>query len=214
MKSITNSFLAGCIFPLLFPPSAAQAEGPLPECKLQGEQDARESTGTLYRPSLEGLFRQFETDPAGKDLHFVVGRLNDFGIGDSDWPHWESIRKSQQEWAEASPRIAWVNTDDLSDGINKKGETVEIELHDTRDGYRIFGERLAEAAISLIQTRREDSSQAALTPEWTRFFNLLVFELCGRVWAGYGLVGDPRELAEDAGGSLRACSGRLQPCDA
>lgn len=118
---------------------------------MQGEQDTREPTGTLYRASLEGLFQQFETDLERDDLHFVIGRLSDFGIGNGSWPHWEAIRKVQVEVAESSPRIAWVDTDDLNDGLNKKGETVENDLHYTKAGYSAFGRRLAEAAISLIR---------------------------------------------------------------
>jgi hypothetical protein len=127
---------------------------------MRGEQDAREPTGTLYRSSLERLFRQFATDLGREDLNFVLGRLSDFGLGNDRWPHWEAIRRDHQELAEASPRIAWVNTDDLNDGLNKKGEVVENGLHYTRDGYRIFGERLAEAAVSLIRKQAEDSSEA------------------------------------------------------
>lgn len=117
---------------------------------MQGEQDARESTGNLYRASLEGLIRQFESDLGRKDLNCVIGRLSDFGIGNRDWPHWDSIRKCQQEVAESSNRFTWVNTDDLNDGINKRGKFVENELHYTKKGYQVFGNRLAKAAISLI----------------------------------------------------------------
>ena len=61
--------------------------------------------------------------------------------------------------AEELPSGAWVDTDDLNDGLQSrrvKGggmETVEVsnDLHYTDKGYEVFSERLAEASIKLIR---------------------------------------------------------------
>ncbi len=118
---------------------------------MQGERDAGEPTGHLYRSSLEGLFRQLEEDLGRNDVNFVIGRLSDFGLDQTNRPYWTAIRKAQVELAETSSRIKWVDTDDLNDGANKKGEQVHNDLHYTKAGYDLFGRRLAEAAIHLVQ---------------------------------------------------------------
>ena len=46
---------------------------------------------------------------------------------------------------------AWVDTDDLNNTTDKAGNP-RNDVHYTREGYRIFGKRLAEKAIQLIAT--------------------------------------------------------------
>ena len=62
-----------------------------------------------------------------------------------------AIRKIQVEVAEAGPRMAWVNTDDLNDVAGKDGQGTRNDLHYSSAGYETFGTRLAEAAIRLIK---------------------------------------------------------------
>ena len=72
---------------------------------------------------------------------------------------WVAIRELQVKLAEELPSGAWVDTDDLNDGLQSrrvKGggmETVEVsnDLHYTDKGYEVFAERLAEASIELIR---------------------------------------------------------------
>jgi hypothetical protein len=118
---------------------------------MQGERDAGEGNAKTYKASLQGLLRQLETDLGRKDIHFVIGRLSDFGLGKGDSPDWEPIRKIQVEVGEAGPRTAWVNTDDLNDLPNKNGQGTRNDLHYSKEGYALFGTRLAEAAIKLIK---------------------------------------------------------------
>jgi len=118
---------------------------------MQGEADAKAADGNRYKDAFEGLLHQLKTDLGREDLTVVIGRLSDFDMSDGKFPHWTMIRQIQVDLAESSDRIEWVDTDDLNDGINKRGEPVENELHYTPEGYRIFGERLAAAAIGLIQ---------------------------------------------------------------
>jgi hypothetical protein len=53
------------------------------------------------------------------------------------------VRRAQVEVAEAYPRGAWVDTDDLNGPTN--------DLHYTQDGYRELGVRLATEAVALIK---------------------------------------------------------------
>jgi len=52
--------------------------------------------------------------------------------------------------AESDPRLAWVNTDDLNDGANRRGKPTENDLHYSAEGYREFGRRMARNALALI----------------------------------------------------------------
>ena len=117
---------------------------------MQGERDAREKHGEVYAASLKGLIAQLAEDLGRKDINFVIGRLSDFDMGDKKYPHWTTVRKAQVKVAEADPRGAWVDTDDLNDGVNKKGKQIKNDLHYSVDGYQILGKRFAEKAIDLI----------------------------------------------------------------
>lgn len=118
---------------------------------MQGEKDAKEQHGEVYAASLKGLLTQLATDLGREEVNFVIGRLSDFDMNNEKYPHWTIVRKAQVEFAEADPRGAWVDTDDLNDGKNKKGKTIKDDLHYSVEGYRILGERFAESAIELIK---------------------------------------------------------------
>ena len=117
---------------------------------MQGENDAI-AHGDVYRESLLGLLQQLRDDLGREDIHYVIGRLSDHGIGHDKFPDWSRIREIQMDIAGASPRGAWVDTDDLNDGINRRWRWVKDDLHYTILGYRRFGIRLAETAIELIR---------------------------------------------------------------
>jgi hypothetical protein len=61
------------------------------------------------------------------------------------------VREAQVHVAESSPRGAWVDTDDLNDGLNRQGKEIEDDLHYAAEGYRELGERFAAAAIALVR---------------------------------------------------------------
>ena len=65
-----------------------------------------------------------------------------------------NIRKTQVEFAESYPRGAWVDTDDLND--KKVGDKIMHDLHYTPAGYKVLGERFADKAIALINTKPRD----------------------------------------------------------
>ena len=124
---------------------------------MQGEADAAGNQTKVYKASLDGLLNQLRSDLKRDDIHFVIGRLSDYTLDNNKHPEWPTMRKLQEDYANASPFGAWVNTDDLNN-MERNGQP-HNDVHYTGDGYRIFGERLAEKAIELIA-----ANQARLFP--------------------------------------------------
>jgi hypothetical protein len=119
---------------------------------MQGERDSRSmKNGSQYAVRLNALIEQIKTDLKYSEINYVLGRLSDYGINNEKAPAWTIIRDAQVEIAEKSVRGAWVNTEDLNDGINVQGHQIENDLHYSVEGYRLLGQRLAEAAISLVK---------------------------------------------------------------
>jgi hypothetical protein len=113
---------------------------------MQGESDLN---NTAYDTYLKELLGQLEADLAFKKINLVIGRISDAGLEGKNRQRSLAIRRIQQEFAEAHPRGAWVDTDDLND--LKDGEKVVHDLHYTKEGYQILGTRFAEKAIALIE---------------------------------------------------------------
>jgi hypothetical protein len=67
------------------------------------------------------------------------------------YPQWTLVREAQVEVAEGHPFATWIDTDDLNDGVNRRGAPITNDLHYSAAGYRIFGKRMADAAVKLIQ---------------------------------------------------------------
>jgi len=86
-----------------------------------------------------------------KDLNFVIGRLSDFDMKNARYPHWTMVRDAQVKVAEDSERGAWVDTDDLNDGKNRRGKEIKNDLHYSVNGYKTFGQPLADETIGLVQ---------------------------------------------------------------
>lgn len=122
---------------------------------MQGERDAREKHGDVYAASLQGVLDQLSADLKRKDINFVIGRLSDFDMNNKRYAHWTKIRDVQVEFAKKYPRGAWVDTDDLNDGKNRRGKEIKDDLHYSADGYVTFGKRLADAAIKLIHANED-----------------------------------------------------------
>ncbi len=125
---------------------------------MQGESDAG-ANGDLYEASLRRVIAQLQEDLGRKDIQIVLGRLSDNGLSakkkGNKVPDWGKIRDIQMRVASTWPQGgAWVDTDDLNDGVNAEGKTVQNDLHYTVQGYEIFGQRLADQAIALIQKRQ------------------------------------------------------------
>jgi len=118
---------------------------------MQGERDAREGLADRYIDSFEGIITQLEGDLRRKDINIVMGRLSDFDMENKTYPHWTRIRDLQVAFADSKANAAWVDTDDLNTGLNKQGNQIKDDLHYSVSGYKLFGERLAEKAIQLIE---------------------------------------------------------------
>ena len=118
---------------------------------MQGERDAREKFGEVYKKSLTGLYNQLSDDLNRNDINFIIGRISDFDMLNEKYLHWTMIRDIQVKVAESNPRFEWVNTDDLNDGLNRFGTEVINDLHMSEEGYILMGKRFAEKSIFLIE---------------------------------------------------------------
>ncbi len=118
---------------------------------MQGEEDARKQHGEVYAISLKGLLDQLGNDLGRNDINFVIGRISDFDLENEGYLHWTLVRKAQVEVAEADPHGAWVDTDDLNDGKNRKGKKIKNDLHYSAEGYKTLGKRFAEKSLALIK---------------------------------------------------------------
>ena len=118
---------------------------------MQGERVAREGLADRYIDSFEGIITQLEGDLRRKDINIVTGRLSDFDMENKTYPHWTRIRDLQVTFADSKANAAWVDTDSLNTGLNKQGNQIRDDLHYSVSGYKLFGGRLAEKAIQLIE---------------------------------------------------------------
>jgi glyoxylase-like metal-dependent hydrolase (beta-lactamase superfamily II) len=118
---------------------------------MQGERDAKEKFGDVYKVSLVGLYDQLSHDLKRKDINFVIGRISDFDMANEKYPQWTMVREIQVEVAKSNPRFDWVDSDDLNDGVNRNGKEIRNDLHMSANGYIILGDRFANSAIRLIK---------------------------------------------------------------
>lgn len=122
---------------------------------MQGERDAKMGWGSVYKESLLGLYQQVSDDLNRKDISFIIGRLSDYDLANKGYQEWTKLREIQVEVADSSERFRWVNTDDLNDGLNRKGRKISNDLHYSAEGYKILGTRFAESAIELVKANVE-----------------------------------------------------------
>lgn len=118
---------------------------------MQGERDAKEGHGSVYEASMKGLLKQVADDLAIKQVNVVIGRLSDFGLKKGGYKDWDAVRKAQVKVADDAVKGAWVDTDDLNDGKSRRGKEIKDDLHYSKEGYVVFGQRLADEAIKLIE---------------------------------------------------------------
>ncbi len=120
---------------------------------MQGERDAKEGHASVYKASFNGLLNQIKTDLKIERLNYVIGRLSDYGNNNAGYKDWNAMREVLVALADESPQGAWVDTDDLNDGVNRGGKKISNDLHYSAEGYVIFGQRLADKAIELINKK-------------------------------------------------------------
>lgn len=113
---------------------------------MQGERDAKEHLYGHYEEAFLGLLDQLKSDLQVKEIHYVIGRLSDAGLGKKDW---DNIREIQQKLGAAGPRSAWVNTDDLNDDTTPSKQN---DLHYSAAGYDILANRYVEKVKELLES--------------------------------------------------------------
>ncbi len=121
---------------------------------MQGERDAKSGQDAVYEASLRGLIKQLRTDLQRDDVNVVIGRLSDHAM---DTPGWVRVREAQVAVAEADPRGAWIDTDDLNDKPEKGGKR-QNSLHHSAEGYRVMGERFGKKAIELVNKKAHEET--------------------------------------------------------
>lgn len=113
---------------------------------MQGEADGMQSGyGSAYRAALEGMIGQLKKDLGRDDIDVIIGRISDLYVKNPQYPDWDMVREAEVDYAEKTPRTAWIDTDDMNDTKIGNG------LHYTADGYQKLGERFAAKAIEMIQ---------------------------------------------------------------
>ena len=117
---------------------------------MQGERDAKTNLAAAYEESMRTLIANLRKDLAAPDLNFVIGRLSDFSTN----AQWEAVRQAQVKVAMSDPRGAWVDTDDTNN--KRKNGKPHNDLHYTKEGYDLFGQRLARQAVRLIMGQKPD----------------------------------------------------------
>ncbi len=117
-------------------------------CWMQGERDAKEKLSAAYKDAMTQLIKNLRRDLEQPKMAFVIGRLSDCLASD----HWNAVRKAQVAVAKEDPLGAWVDTDDLNDKV--KGGRKRNDLHYTKEGYALFGHRLARQAKALADGRK------------------------------------------------------------
>ena len=120
---------------------------------MQGESDRALTHARRYAHAFDLLKAQMEQDLGRKDIRWVIGRLSDYRIEDPKRDGWRLVRATQEAIADADPYAVWVDTDDLNDRTTFLRRKYN-DLHYTKKGYHILGERFAAAAIGLIKNRK------------------------------------------------------------
>jgi len=122
---------------------------------MQGERDAKMGWGKLYEKALLGLHTQLAKDLKWKknDLGFVIGRLSDFDISNKRYPHWTMVREAQEQVANSNKNFFLVNTDDLNDGLSRKGKAIKDDLHYSAQGYKELGRRFAKFCLTIANQK-------------------------------------------------------------
>jgi hypothetical protein len=100
------------------------------------------------------LYDQLNDEIERKDMNFVIARLSDFDMSNEKYPHWTMIRNVQEKVGDSNLRFAWINMDDLNDGVDRKVKEIQNDLNMSKDGYVTLGKRFAEKSIELIEANK------------------------------------------------------------
>lgn len=125
-------------------------------CWMQGERDAKTGLAAAYERALTQLIANLRRDLRCPALNVVIGRLSDHAPGPDLQAGWDTVRAIQMKVARETVHGAWVDTDDLNDKL-EDGKPVD-DLHYTKAGYALFGQRLARQAVRLIRGEPPDAA--------------------------------------------------------
>ena len=121
-------------------------------CWMQGERDAKSGLESVYESALKQLITNLRRDLKRPDLNVVIGRISDHSPPE-DWREgWDKVRQIHVKIANEDLHGAWVDTDDLNNKV-KRGKPAN-DLHYTKEGYVLFGKRLARQAVALINGKQ------------------------------------------------------------
>jgi hypothetical protein len=96
------------------------------------------------------VLEQIKKDLDIEEIHFVVGRINEYWLDPNQFPDGKLIRELQVKLGESHENGAWIDTNDLNRGINPWGGYSLNDGHFPPPGYRVMGQRFAKAACLLI----------------------------------------------------------------
>lgn len=114
---------------------------------MQGESDAGRDLAAAYEKSFKTLYNKLKTDLGVEKMHFVIGRISDFGLHGESKEGWQRMREVQVHLAESDPLGAWIDTDDLNGGDEK---IPHGELHYPREQCPKLGERFGKKALEQL----------------------------------------------------------------
>lgn len=117
---------------------------------MQGESDAGRDLGVAYEKSFNALLSLLKSDLQIEKMHFVIGRISDFGLHGESEKAWKQMREVQVRTAESNPLGAWIDTDDLNGGDEKNPHG---ELHYPSENYPKLGERFGKKALELLMKK-------------------------------------------------------------
>ena len=145
---------------------------------MQGEEDTKNKKGInigRYEEHFMILLNQLAADFGFDEINVVIGRLSD-SYYDGQLDNWNAIRTIQEDLVAKLPRAALVTTDDLNDGLQAyQGGHREVtnDVHYTVEGYKVFGERLATAALTLLRRPPTPAATTAPTPDFYGAFECM-----------------------------------------
>ena len=146
----------GSQYPDLMKPVNLALKGRTPDtiafAWMQGESDAGLGWHAAYEESLNGLIKQIRDDLKHPKMVVSIGRLSDHLKNNESW---DAVRAAQEKVAKDDPLVGWVDTDDLNNKHSAKAGRIIDDLHYTKEGYKILGERFADQLISLLKANEK-----------------------------------------------------------
>lgn len=117
---------------------------------MQGERDGKTGLAAAYEDAMKTLIANLRKDLNAPEMKFVIGRLCDH----LNHEQWNGVRAAQVKVATDDKWGAWVDTDDTND--KERNGKKWNDLHYTKAGYDLFGQRLARQAVRMIRGEKPD----------------------------------------------------------